>query len=201
MEAHDKLGHQGNSCTYCLIKCQYYWKGWTRTLANILQTVFFAMGEGQSSTIPLQMTEILDRPFDKIAFNLVMECETSTSGNKHFLTIIDHLTRWPEAFPIPDKSCRYNSCYIYQWILTSTYVPPIYFVWQWHRIQEQPDGPSSATSWHWQNFLCSLSPPEQWKTRSFPQVFATNIKETLREGPHKSGQIPKSGISQLQNYA
>ena len=24
VEAHDKLGHQGNSCTYCLIKCQYY---------------------------------------------------------------------------------------------------------------------------------------------------------------------------------
>ena len=26
MEAHDKLGHQGNSCAYCLIKHQYYWK-------------------------------------------------------------------------------------------------------------------------------------------------------------------------------
>ena len=50
------------------------------------------------------MTEIPDRPFDKIAINLVMECETSTSGNKHILTIIDHLTGWPEAFPIPDKS-------------------------------------------------------------------------------------------------
>ena len=27
VEAHDKLDHQGNSHTYCLIKCQYYWKG------------------------------------------------------------------------------------------------------------------------------------------------------------------------------
>ena len=25
-------------------------------------------------------------------------------GNKHILTIIDHLTGWPEVFPIPDKS-------------------------------------------------------------------------------------------------
>ena len=50
------------------------------------------------------MTEIPDRPFDKIAINLVTECKTSTFGNKHILTIIDHLTRWPEAFHIPDKS-------------------------------------------------------------------------------------------------
>ena len=53
---------------------------------------------------PLQMTEIPDRPFDKIAIDLVTNCETSTSGNKHILTIIDHLTGWPEAFPIPGKS-------------------------------------------------------------------------------------------------
>ena len=26
-EAHDKLGHQGATHTYCLIKCHYYWKG------------------------------------------------------------------------------------------------------------------------------------------------------------------------------
>ena len=49
------------------------------------------------------MTEILERPFDKIAIYLVTECETSTSGNKHILTIIDHITGWPEAFQIPDK--------------------------------------------------------------------------------------------------
>ena len=53
---------------------------------------------------PLQMTEIPIRPFDKIAIDLVTECETSTSGNKHILTIIVQLTQWPEAFPIPDKS-------------------------------------------------------------------------------------------------
>ena len=53
---------------------------------------------------PLQMTEIPNRPFDKIAIDLVMECKTSNSGNKHILTIIDHLTGWHEAFPIPHKS-------------------------------------------------------------------------------------------------
>ena len=50
------------------------------------------------------MTEIPHRPFDKIAIDLVTECKTSTSGNKPILTILDHLTGWPEAFLIPDKS-------------------------------------------------------------------------------------------------
>ena len=50
------------------------------------------------------MTEIPDRPFDKIANDLVTECKTSISGSKHILTIIDHLTGWPEAFSTPDKS-------------------------------------------------------------------------------------------------
>ena len=53
---------------------------------------------------PLQMMEIPNRPFDKITIDLITECETSTSGNKHILTIIDHLTGWPEAFLILDKS-------------------------------------------------------------------------------------------------
>ena len=74
---------------------------------------------------PLQMTEIPDRPFNKIAIDLVTKCETSTSGNKNILTIIDHLTGWPEAFPIPDKSMD-----------TSTHVPTVHLIGQWNRIQE-----------------------------------------------------------------
>ena len=53
---------------------------------------------------PLQMTEIPDRPYYKIAIDLIKEYKTSNSGTKHILTIIDHLTSWPEAFPMPDKS-------------------------------------------------------------------------------------------------
>ena len=53
---------------------------------------------------PLQMMEISDRPFNKISIDLVTECETTAPGKKHILTIIDHLTGWPEAFTILDKS-------------------------------------------------------------------------------------------------
>ena len=50
------------------------------------------------------MKEIPDMPFNKSAIDLVTECETSTSGNKQMLTIINYLTGWPETFPIPEES-------------------------------------------------------------------------------------------------
>ena len=47
-----------------------------------------------------------------------MECETSISGNKHILTITDHLTGWPEALPIPGKSAdTMVSTFINQYLL------------------------------------------------------------------------------------
>ena len=102
VEAHDKLGHQGNNHIYCLIKRQYYWKGMNKDIRKyIANCVLCRRDKAKVQQYPLQITEIPDRPFDKIAIDLVTDC---TSGNKHILTIIDHLTGWPEAFPIPDKS-------------------------------------------------------------------------------------------------
>ena len=105
VEAHDKLGHQGNSHTYCLIKRQYYWKGMNKDIRKYIANCILCHKEkAKGQHYPLQMVEIPDRPFNKIAIDLITECNTSTSGNKHILTIIDHLTGWPEAFPIPDKT-------------------------------------------------------------------------------------------------
>ena len=105
VEAHDKLGHQGNTCTYCLIKHPYYWKGMNKDIRKYSANCTLCCRENAKvQNYPLQMMEIPDRPFDKIALDLVTECETSTSGNKHILTIIDHLKGWPEGFLIPDKS-------------------------------------------------------------------------------------------------
>ena len=100
VEAHNKLSHQGNSCTYYLIKRQYCWKGMHKDIREyIANCVLCQRDKAKVQHYPLQVMEIPDRPFNKINIDLVTECETSTSG-----TIIDHLTGWPEAFPIPDKS-------------------------------------------------------------------------------------------------
>ena len=70
------------------------------------------------------MTEITQRPLDKITINLVMECAMSTSGNKCTFRLIVPLTGCPEAFPILDKSENtIVSTFHYLPLLTGTHVP------------------------------------------------------------------------------
>ena len=70
----------------------------------ISQCALCCREKAKGQAYPTHMTEIPGCPFDKIAIGLVTKCETPSSGNKHIPTIINHLTGWPEAFPIPDKS-------------------------------------------------------------------------------------------------
>ena len=104
VEAHDKPGHQGASHMYCLIKYQYYWKGTNKDIRKYIANCTLCHREkAKLQSCLLQMTEILEQPFNKIAIDLVTECVTFTSVNKHILTIIDHLTGCPETFLILDK--------------------------------------------------------------------------------------------------
>ena len=99
------LSHQGTTHTYCLIKCQYNWKGINKNVRKYIANCTPCHREkAKVPAYPLQMTEILDRPFNKITIDPVTECKTSSSGFKHILTIIDHLTGWQKAFPIPENS-------------------------------------------------------------------------------------------------
>ena len=78
VEAHDKLEHQGSTQTYCLIKWQHYWKGMNKDIRKyIAQHALCCIEKAKVQAYPLQMTEILECPFDKIAIDLVTECETS----------------------------------------------------------------------------------------------------------------------------
>ena len=49
------------------------------------------------------MTNIPNRPFDKIVIDLVLDLNISAPGTQQILTIIDHLMGLLEAFPIPNK--------------------------------------------------------------------------------------------------
>ena len=45
VEVHDKLGHQGSTHTYCLIKCQYYWKGMNKDIRKYIANCTLCHGK------------------------------------------------------------------------------------------------------------------------------------------------------------
>ena len=101
VEAHDKLGHQGLTWTYCLIKWHYYWKGMNKRYKEIHCPVCpLPQRKSKSSGLPT--------PDDRNSSMFFWQdcCETSSSGNKHIPTIIDHLTGWPQALPITNQSAE-----------------------------------------------------------------------------------------------
>ena len=61
MQAHDKLGHQGATCTYCLIQCHYYWKGMNKDIMKYIANCTLCHREkAKVQSYCLQMTEILE---------------------------------------------------------------------------------------------------------------------------------------------
>ena len=59
VEAHNKLDHQGNSCTYCLIKRQYCWKGMNKDIRKYIANCILCQREkAKVQHYPLQMMEI-----------------------------------------------------------------------------------------------------------------------------------------------
>ena len=63
VEPDDKLGHQANSHTYCIIKCQYYWKGMNKDIRKyIANCALCRRDKAKVQQYPLQMTDIPDKP-------------------------------------------------------------------------------------------------------------------------------------------
>ena len=69
--------HQGSTQTYCLMKRQYYWKGMNKDIWKyITQCALCHREKAKVQAYPLQMTEIPECPFNKIAIDLVTKCKT-----------------------------------------------------------------------------------------------------------------------------
>ena len=134
--------------------------------------------EAQIQSYPLHMMEIPDRPFDKIAMDLVTDFTESNKGNKHILTIIDLLTGWPEAIPIPNKSAdTITKAFIRHYL--PRHMCPWFILSDNGRVQEPDLRESHEGSWHRKDILCTIPPTKQWKARNIPQIPQTNTKEDV----------------------
>ena len=108
MLAHDYSGHNGFRHTYNAMKRQYYWPGMRKHILRHCKACHQCSLQNQSTgeagfghfKVPLL-------PMEFICMDLVGPISPQTSGgNKYMLTMIDMLTGYTMAVPIPDKRAK-----------------------------------------------------------------------------------------------
>ena len=103
-EMHDKFGHFGIGKTYSLIKRYYFWPKMIKNISQHVERCSLCRREKLTvDKYQLQTTEIPDQPFAKVGIDLIVDLDVSHKGSKNILVVVDHLTGYPIAVPIPNK--------------------------------------------------------------------------------------------------
>jgi hypothetical protein len=104
---HDDNGHLGMDKTYDTIGVKYYWPGMFLEIHEYISGCTACQARVlKTKKPPLSMTDFAPYPFAKISMDISGPYPKSLSGNKYILSIVDHYSGWPEAFPLPDKSAE-----------------------------------------------------------------------------------------------
>jgi hypothetical protein len=104
--AHDvpTAGHLGINKTRSRILCRYYWPGVFKEVADHCRSCEVCQrSPGGNRRIRAEMVPmpLVERPFERIAMDIVGPLPRSKAGNKYILTVCDYATRYPEAIPLP----------------------------------------------------------------------------------------------------
>ena len=104
--AHDSImgGHLGIKKTTDRILAAFYWPGihgdvtrFCRSCDSCQKTI----PRGNVRKVPLQKMPLIDRPFKRVAIDLIGEINPpSKEGHRWVLTLVDYTTRYPEAVPL-----------------------------------------------------------------------------------------------------
>ena len=107
---HDAVtaGHMGIRRTLNSVKLRFFWPGLRQSIEKwISQCAVCASRKPtpRKRRAPMQ-TYRVGEPMERVALDISGPWPTSLSGNKYILVVTDHLTRWSEAYPIPDQEAR-----------------------------------------------------------------------------------------------
>ena len=103
--AHDipAASHLGINKTKDRVLQRYYWPGVFRDVANHCRTCEVcqrAQGKRYGARAEMIPLPLIEKPFQRIAMDIIGPLPRSNNGNKYILTICDYATRCPDAIPI-----------------------------------------------------------------------------------------------------
>lgn len=99
-------GHRGLNETTRKIREEFYWKGMTNDIKNYVDKCLICQRnkiQRKDFRAPMVITTQSTEPFERVSMDLVSFSDVSIDCNRYVLTLQDELTRYVQAYPIPDK--------------------------------------------------------------------------------------------------
>jgi hypothetical protein len=109
--AHDdpSRGHLGGKKTLARIRRYFTWPGIAGEIKRYCHSCGPCQRVGKGAApefAPLKLLPVVGRPFDLISADIIGPLPSTERGNKYLLTIIDHATRYLEAFALPRADAK-----------------------------------------------------------------------------------------------
>lgn len=108
-EFHDNNlgGHQGMQRTYEKINYLYFWDNMKNDIQDYIrkcQTCQMSKTDFKNNKSPMQITSTSDKYCERITMDIVGPLSATRNGNRSILTLQDDLTKFIQAFAIPDHT-------------------------------------------------------------------------------------------------
>lgn len=111
LRAYHDLPHAGHSAyrkTLLLIRTWYTWKHMAKQIKQYCMkcTTCRTRKARANPPAPLESFPEVNRPMQRLSLDIVGPLVVTESNNRYILTFCDVMTRWPEAFAIPDQKAE-----------------------------------------------------------------------------------------------